>query len=215
MKHLLTLSLAALMLFFGCEQGSNTTSPETLSTSEQSVNWITLPSPSDMSLYKGGGNGGGGNKGGGGKNGGDTPSGPSFTNSELIDGILGGHVMLVTQYDGGPFGLVRIDSKLEIMQNAFDGTKEISTTCFPEDGLVQFGPAGLFDIDLEYTLVFEGLDLSGIDPDKVKFCYVDSKGRVVETQNLGVTVDISAGKIKVDKAYLPHFSRYGFVNRQF
>jgi hypothetical protein len=192
MGKLLTLCLFSFLLFFGCNQDSEIISPEVTSAEKdkylESVDWITLPSPS-------GGNG----------------NFITFTNSELINGQLGGEVKLVTEYSGGPHGIVKIDSKLEIKQNSFPGIVEISTTCVPEEGLVEFGPPMVFDKDLEYTLVYEGIDLTGVNPETVKFCYIARDGSIVETENLGIDVDIEAGKIKVDKAFIPHFSRYGWV----
>ena len=191
MTKYIALLVLSVVIIMGCNQESETTSPEK-GFSEKSVNWITLPSPSGMAVNS-----------------------VSFTNSERISGSEGGHVMLVTEYDGGPHGVVKIDSKLEIKQGSFSGTLEISITCFPEEGLVQFGPSYVFDKNLEYTLVYEGIDLSGVDPNNVEFCYIAADGSLVEAENLGIDVDVEAGKIKVDKAFIPHFSRYGFVNRRF
>ncbi len=187
MKKLLTLSLLSFLLFFGCTKDSEVTSPE-VGLLHQPVNWITLPTPINMPVNS-----------------------EIFTNSELIDGDQGGEVKLVTEYSGGPHGIVKIDSKLEIKQNSFTGTVEISTTCLPEIGLVEFRPSMEFNKDLEYTLVYEGIDLTGVNPETVKFCYIARDGSIVETENLGIDVDIEAGKIKVDKAFIPHFSRYGWV----
>ncbi len=152
------------------------------------VNWITLPTPINMPVNS-----------------------EIFTNSELIDGDRGGKVKLDTEYSGGPFGTVKIDSKLKIKKNSFPGILEISTTCLPEQGLVEFGPPMVFNRDLEYTLTYEGIDLTGVNPETVKFCYIAADGSIVEAENSGIDVDIEHGKIKVKKALVPHFSRYGWV----
>jgi hypothetical protein len=180
-RKYIALIVLSVTIMIGCNPESETNVPVE-SPSEKAVNWITLPSPSGMSVNS-----------------------VSFTNSERIKGRKGGHVMLVTEYDGGPHGVVKIDSKLEIKQRSFRGTLKISTTCFPEEGLINFEPSSAFDKDLEYTLVYEGIDLSGVDPNNVAFCYIDADGSVVETENLGIDVDVEVGKIKVDKALIPHF----------
>lgn len=187
MKHILTLSLLSFLLFLGCNQESEVTSPE-VGLLHKPVNWITLPTPINMPVNS-----------------------EIFTNSELIDGDRGGKVKLDTEYSGGPFGTVKIDSKLKIKKNSFPGILEISITCLPEQGLVEFGPPMVFNRDLEYTLTYEGIDLTGVNPETVKFCYIAADGSIVEAENSGIDVDIEHGKIKVKKALVPHFSRYGWV----
>ncbi len=188
MKKLLTLAALVSLFFFGCDQETDITSP-TDGFSDQPVNWITLPSPTGMSVNS-----------------------ISFTHSELINGVVGGAVILKAEYDGGPFGKVKIDSKLKIKKNSFAGILDISTTCFPEEGLVEFGPLMVFEKDLEYTLEYEGIDLSGVNPETVKFVYIADDGSIVEAEHSGIDVDIEEGEIKVRAALISHFSRYGFVH---
>ena len=69
----------------------------------------------------------------------------------------------------------------------------------------------VFNKNLEYTLTYKGIDLTGVDPETVKFCYIASDGSIVEAENSGIEVHIEDGKIKVKKALIPHFSRYGWV----
>lgn len=189
MKKLLTLAaLVSLFFFSGCNEQTDITSP-TDGFSDQPVNWITLPSPTGMSVNS-----------------------TSFTHSELIDGVVGGDVRLRAEYEGGPFGTVKINSKLVILENSFAGTVDISTTCFPEEGLVEFGPSMVFEKNLEYTLDYVGIDLGGVNPETVKFFYIAADGSIVEAENSSIFVDIELGRIKVRKALIPHFSRYGFVH---
>ena len=74
MRFVYTLSLASLLFFFGCDQGSDLTSPVE-EFSNQTVNWITLPSPTDMSVNT-----------------------ITFSNSESINGSIGGHVKIVSVF---------------------------------------------------------------------------------------------------------------------
>ena len=189
MKHLLTLSLLLVFFFFGCNQETDITSPVISSSEQQEINWITLPSPEGLSVNP-----------------------LSFTVSELIDGSQGSTIILSESYVGGPFGEVQIYAKLKIPANSFTGTEEITITCLPEEGTAEFGPSMTFEKDLVFTLEYEGIDLTGVDPNTVKFCYIAADGSLVETENNGIDVDFSVGTIKVFKAKIPHFSRYGFVN---
>jgi len=189
MRHLLALSLLLVSFFFGCNQETDITSPAISSSEQQEINWITLPSPVGLSVNT-----------------------LSFTVSELIDGSSGGELELEVEYEGGPFGEVEIDAELVIRPNSFTGTEEITMTITLEEGTVKFGPSMTFEKDLYFTLKYEGIDPTGVDPNTVKFCYIAADGSLVETENNGITVNSNEGTIKVKHALISHFSRYGFVN---
>ena len=130
----------------------------------------------------------------------------------MIDGSRSDKILLGEQYEGGPFGYVQIDAELKIPQSSFTGTEELTMTIFPEEGTVEFGPSMVFNRDLKFTLEFTGIDLTNVDTNTVKFCYIDANGSFVETENNGIVVNLGNGKLKVMTALIPHFSRYGFVN---
>ena len=188
MKKLLILSLFSVLFFFGCDERTDITSPGS-SSDQQEINWITLPSPEGLSVNT-----------------------LSFTATKMIDGSYGDKILLDEQYEGGPFGSVTINAELKIPRSSFTGTEELTMTCFPEEGTVKFGPSMVFNRDLKFTLEFTGLDLTNVDPNTVKFCYIASDGSLVETENNGIEVNLGNGKLKVMAALIPHFSRYGFVN---
>ena len=188
MRKVFTLLIFSVLVFFGCNQESEITSPVSLS-AQLEINWITLPSPSELSINS-----------------------QSFSVSDIIDGKKGGLIVLIEQYEGGPFGTVKINSLLDIPKQAFLGTQEIAMTCTPEEGTVEFEPSIVFNKDLEITLDYDGVDLTGVNPNQVEFCYISEDGSLVVAEHGGIEIDLGKGKIKVNDARIPHFSRYGFVN---
>jgi hypothetical protein len=79
--------------------------------------------------------------------------------------------------------------------------------------LTTFGPHYTFNEPLEYTLELKGVDLTGIDPDSIDFVYQGEDGTVYQCEYKSIEVKLNEGKVKVEKAKLPHFSRYGFVKK--
>ena len=181
MKNLLTLGLVLFLVFFGCNQESDITSPVGNKTIQE-PNWI-------VNLSNGLG------------------VETIHTASELIDGDKGGDVQL-----RGTFNDIKIDSRLIIHSGSFTGSLTISTNIDDVNCLTTFGPSYVFNQPLEYTLMFQGLDLTGVNPDSVKFVYQAADGTIHECESDGVDVDLNKGKLKVNKAKIAHFSRYGFVN---
>jgi hypothetical protein len=188
MKFIYTLTLASILFFFGCDQGSDLTSPVDDIKSEN-ANWISLPSPEGMYIEN------------------------SFTVTKRINGAQGGFLTMSESYSGGPFGTVTIDAELVFNQGAFPGNKNISMTNDDMGCVTTFAPSfQKFNRRVTYTVTYTGIDLTGIDPDNVSFAYLATNGDVEYAQHEGITVNVSTGTIEVTNALIPHFSRYGFVN---
>jgi hypothetical protein len=186
MKNLLTLGLFSLLVFFGCNQEADLISPEGDNTIQE-PNWLVSLS-NDLGIET------------------------IHTASELIDGDKGGNVNFKGDFPGGPFDKIHVDSKLVIHSGSFTGSMVISTNIDDVNLLTTFGPSYVFNQPLEYTLLIQGIDLTGVNPEDVKFVYQASDGSIHECISDGVDVDLNKGKVKVNKAEIPHFSRYGFVN---
>ena len=69
-----------------------------------------------------------------------------------------------------------------------------------------------WDKPLKLTLVYAGLDLSNFDADNVEFAYLAANGKIEVAKYEKITVDKNNGVLQVQNAYIPHFSRFGFVN---
>jgi hypothetical protein len=187
MRKLIALGLFSLLVFFGCNQESDITSP-TGNNTTQEPNWLVSLTPNGLGTET------------------------IHSASALINGAQGGSVNFKGDFPGGPFGKVHVDSKLVIHSGSFTGSMVISTYIDDVNFLTTFGPSYIFNQPLEYTLLLQGLDLTGVNPDSVKFVYQASDGSIHECESDGVDVDLNKGKLKVNKAKIPHFSRYGFVN---
>ncbi len=184
MKNLLTLSLATLLLFVGCNQDSDVTSP-----TNPELKLISLPqSSSGLSVET------------------------LYTESMDINGEYGGEFTANFSYQGGPFGQVTVESELEFDRNSFQGTVEITQTLDSEFAALKFGPSMQFNKDVELDLIITGLDLSNVNPNTLDFVYIDENGTIEYVDYDKIIMDASTGTIEVDDADLTHFSRYGFVN---
>jgi hypothetical protein len=79
-------------------------------------------------------------------------------------------------------------------------------------GTATFSPSGAFSKPVIYNLTIVGLNLRGINPANVKFVYMAPDGNYYVPQYDRLYVEIQSGKLQIENARLPHFSRYGFVN---
>ena len=131
----------------------------------------------------------------------------NFSASESIEGSKGGMIKMNESYNS-PDGNVTIKAKLKIPKDAFSGTEDIGYQIDSEDGSVEFYPGMSFDKDLIYDLKFTGLDLSGIDPNQVRFMYVDEFGNTYPVEYSALIVNVDRGVLEVKDAVISHFSRY-------
>jgi hypothetical protein len=129
-----------------------------------------------------------------------------FTVNDLIEGSRGGMIKLNESYNSQS-GEVSIKAKLKIPKNAFSGTETIGYT-INDDASIDFFPGMSFDKDLLYDIKFSGLDLTGIDPDEVRFLYLAPDGNTYPVQYSDLTVDVEKGILEVKDAVIHHFSRY-------
>ena len=179
---------AMLTLFVvGCSEQSSVLAPvNNVNTNEP--NWIVFLSSNDLAVNT------------------------IHSASALIDGVKGGSIEMRKDVPGGPFGKTHIDSRLVIRAGSFLGKMTISTYVDDTGFLTTFGPSYVFSKPLEYTLLLQGLDLTGVNPANVKFVYQAANGTISQYQYSSIDVDLTRGKLKVNSALIPHFSRYGFVN---
>jgi len=79
-------------------------------------------------------------------------------------------------------------------------------------GVATFTPHGTFRRLVIYNLTIQGIDLSNVDPETVKFVYMADNGKYYPADCDAILVNKHSGRIQVVNARLPNFSRYGFVN---
>jgi hypothetical protein len=187
MKKLLTLGLLLFLVFFGCNRESDITSPIG-NNSIQEPHWlVSLPS-----------------------NGLGVETVTSA--SKYCDGSKDNQIYIDAHIPGGQYGEVHVQSTLVIKKNSFSGFLTISTSIDDENLTTTFGPSYVFNQPLEYTLQLTGVDLTGINPNTVDFVYQAANGSIYPCEHDQIEFDFNNGRIKVQKAKIPHFSRYGFVN---
>ncbi len=186
MKKLLTFLIFSALVFFGCNQESEITSPVDTGSNKQ-LKLISLPLPSS----------------------GFTVESQTFT--KWINGDNGGEFYSEYSYQSNS-GTVGQFSKLNFDPGAFSGWKNISQTFNTGGAAMEFGPSMQFQADVEYTYEITGVDLSGVNPNTLDFVYIDANGNMYPVQYESVSMNINTGSLKVVDAVIPHFSRYGFVN---
>jgi hypothetical protein len=188
MKYLLTLSLASLILFFGCEKFSEPASPESTTPTKQ-LTLISIPEPAGGLSVE-----------------------ALLTKYQKVDGDDGGYFQASFAYEGGPFGKVYCSSVLVFSPGAFNGVTEIQKTLDSETAVMTFGPSMQFDIPVTFSLKIAGLDLSSINQETLDFVYIAPDGTYQNCEYAYVYMDVDSGTLVVRNAKLNHFSRYGFVN---
>lgn len=186
MKKLLTFAIFSALVFFGCNQDADITSPIDSSTqSSFEKKWITLSSNIGFSIEE------------------------TFTKTKRnAKGKKGWNVTFDHTFSNG----VRSYGDLDCPQHAYDGRLTFSFTLSSEVTVTDFNPSPFaFEIPVEYTIIYEGLDLTGVNPEDVDFYYVDPSGALIKAEYTRLEVNIATGMLFVLDAKLNHFSRYGFV----
>jgi hypothetical protein len=186
-KIFITTIAILLLIVVGCTNQTNVTAPE--NSSSQELKLISLPTPS-----------------------GGLGVETLMTQVKGINGNTGGKFDIKFDYQGGPFGLVKIDSKLEFFAGAFVGTVDISQTHNTDFASMTFGPSMQFSARVVHSLKIEGVDLTGVNPNTLDFVYINENGNMSSVEYEEIKMDASSGKLEVKNAELNHFSRYGFVN---
>ncbi len=111
-------------------------------------------------------------------------------------------------------GVVNVHMKLKVHKNSLPGDTEICMSVDDEQFLadldIVFGPHGTdFSEPADLDISVDGLDLSGDDASSIDIYYYDETiNDWLKMDSKSVSVDTDKGKIKVQQAELPHFSRY-------
>ncbi len=202
MKITLTTLLLSALVLVGCaDDTSILSSPETLITQQSnSPNWVKLPETKGMSVEN------------------------QFSVTEYIDIEHGGELIIDESYSGGPHGEVKVIAKFKIYENTVTEPLMVTMTIDDETGAIAFSPSTIFNRSADLYVKFEGLDLSNVDPDNVKFIGQTPDNNVYPVQYESLDIDISSGIIElkvepfiVDYSQISYNvmeiggSRYGFT----
>ncbi|GMR25760.1 MAG: hypothetical protein BMS9Abin39_1087 [Ignavibacteria bacterium] len=182
---LFSFLLTTILLLAGCAD----TSISPIESDSQSYQLIKLPPKSGLSVEN------------------------IFSQTKLINGKIGGLIKIQERYVAANGNTVKIDAKLKVPNNAFVGNVNITITIDDEYAAVSFSPEMVFDKPLRLDLKFTGIDLEELNltSGNYDFVYIDDDGNTEMIQYDGIEVDELKGEIRVQKAYLNHFSRYCFT----
>lgn len=137
----------------------------------------------------------------------------TYSKTEIINGQIGGTIEIDESYIAADGHTVKMYARITIPENAFKGEVPIEMTIDDEYAAVWFSPHLIFDIPVELKMSFKGIDLEELilvnGQYYLLFIADDGSYEVVEYDE--VQVIESQGEIRVQKAYLQHFSRYGFT----
>ena len=134
-----------------------------------------------------------------------------FTMSKEIDGSVGGRMIMEKYYIAEDGDSIIITADLRIPAGAFQGTEIITMTVDHEFACVNFFPSMIFDKTLKLSQSFEGLHLENYQTGTIDFAFIGDDGSIELIKQDG----LHQGVIRVLNAKLLHFSRYGWIRKQF
>lgn len=136
-----------------------------------------------------------------------------FTMSKVIDGSVGGRMIMNKYYISDDGDSVLIKADLKIPEGAFQGTETITMTVDDEYAAVHFYPEMIFDDTLKFFQSFEGLSLENYPTGTIDFVFIGDDGSIEFIKKNGVQVLVPLGIVRVMNAHLLHFSRYGWIKK--
>ena len=184
MKNLIYLFIFLTVIFTGCEDKPDlSTKPD----NTKKVESIKLPAKTGTALNK------------------------VFYKEQTINGVTGGEILLDETYPGGPFGRVRVYAHIKFPPNSFTGQVTFSMTVSDDEAVLTFLPSKIFNAPALLDVSFEGIDLTGINPSTVNFYYLNDDGSTENVSRSLLVVDTNKGRLLLDDAVIPHFTRLGFA----
>jgi hypothetical protein len=187
MKKLIALIIFSFLLPLGCNEESDVSS--SIQEGNRPYQLIKLPPKAGLSVET------------------------TFSTTETIDGADGGDLKIKESYVATNGETVKIDAKLKIKKNSFNGIVDITMTIDDQYAAVSFTPQMVFSDPAELNLKFEGIDLDSLNvvTGDYDFVYIDDYGNIELVAYNAIHVNESKTKIWVNKADINHFSRYGWI----
>lgn len=139
------------------------------------------------------------------------PGQQTFSTNKIINGETGGELLIDTSYAGGPFGLVKIYSHIVFPAGCFQGDVDISMSIDDAEAVLTFEPSMMFDSSATLNVAFEGIDLTGVNPSTINFVYLNDDGSTKRVNRKDLKVIYGLGKILLEDAVIPHFTRLAFA----
>ncbi len=200
MKKLIIILTLASLTFFGCQEQNSPLEPEINDNTEtlaknNNTGWDSFFSSFGLESSF------------------DKDEGFSMkSKTYTISGDKGGTI--VESYFWQPNGgdRVSMSAVLTIPAGAFEGTLTFDITFDLENLSVELTPSPFtFKKPVLLDLTFWGVDLTDIDRDNVDFVYFSKDGSSYPVKYSEIKVYPVTKYLSVEKAELPHFSRYGWT----
>ena len=137
-----------------------------------------------------------------------------FFASKIIDGEIGGELVLDRTFINAEGRLINVHARLRVLEGSYQGSINISMLANDEDVSIQLFPEMKFYRSVRLDLIYTGVDLIALGyttSGDVDFAYLADNGDVELIENDLSRVTISQNKISVRNAKLYHFSRYGWI----
>jgi hypothetical protein len=187
MKTILTVLMAAIVFLFGCDTSSDlTVNPAVDNSNTQVFKLIPLPKKSALWMDS------------------------VFTISQLIDGSVGGRIIMANYYISETGDSVEFEVDLRIPAGAFQGSETITITVDSDSAAVHFYPEMVFAEELRLFQSFEGLNLENMQTGTIDFVYMCNDGSIELIKKNGTQIVVPQGIVRVQNAKHLHFSRYGW-----
>jgi len=195
MKTILTVLIVAFVLLIGCDTSTDLSvnSSENNSNTQvsDSMDYELIPLPKKSALWM------------------DSV----FTFSQLIDGSVGGRIIMANYYISETGDSVEFEVDLRIPAGAFQGSETITVTVDSDSASVHFYPEMVFADTLRLFQSFEGLNLENMQTGTIDFVYVRDDGSIELIKKNGTQIVVPQGIVRVQNAKLLHFSRYGWIRK--
>ncbi len=199
MKYFLSAILLTLTFFWGCEQSTDPLTGPSSTLEKSSIgssglgtnNYDILQLPARSPIYQ------------------DSV----FNVSKLINGLLGGNIILNKTYISKDGRLVTMLVNLVVPPLAFIGQQNITLTIDSCFAAVHCEPGMTFQLPLIMVQTFVGLDLKKYNTEDIDFVYLKDDGGIEDINNSAIIVEKLTGTLTVLNAQIPHFSRYGWIRR--
>jgi hypothetical protein len=181
MKKILILTVLTAFIFAGC-MSDNVVNNIPQNTADQKIEWIANSTTGLKPELE-------------------------LTISKTINGNVGGKILI-----GEKLGNLNISGSLTVPQGAYPGNQNVQIT-FNDIRFYQvYTPTPYaFRIPLVLNLIYNGLDLTNVDPSKVGFYYLSDNGIYYPAQYDSMIVDQASGTLGIVGAKIPHFSRWGWA----
>ena len=137
-----------------------------------------------------------------------------FYISKIIDGSIGGEILVDTVLMNLQGNLVRVEARLKIDSLSFEGTREIRIIPNVNDASIKLFPKMKFSVPVKLHLIYTGLDLEKLKftwNSNVGFVFISDVGIIEPVEYNFCTINWQQQQLRVSNAKLSHFSRYAFI----